>query len=82
MAVENLLNPDRVIIIHNKTPNSLRAFEELSKVYLNWIPEAKIKGTNTWTLEMIKMVNTKRVFVCAIIPRYMVIWSYQNALCS
>jgi len=82
VAVENLLNPDRVIIGHNETPDCLQAFEEFSKVYLNWIPGAKIKGTNTWTSEMIKMVNSKRVFVYAIIGTYIVICSYQNALCS
>uniref|UniRef100_A0A2S2NYS2 UDP-glucose 6-dehydrogenase n=1 Tax=Schizaphis graminum TaxID=13262 RepID=A0A2S2NYS2_SCHGA len=55
VAVENLLNADRVLIGHEETADGLWAFKELSKVYLNWIPEAKILRTNTWSSELTKL---------------------------
>jgi len=61
VAVENLLNPDRVIIGHEETADGLWAFKELSKVYLNWILESKILKTNIWSSELIKLVNSNCV---------------------
>lgn len=55
VAVENLLNADRVLIGHEETADGLWAFKELSKVYLNWIPETKILRTNTWSSELTKL---------------------------
>lgn len=60
VAVENLLNADRVLIGHEETADGLWAFKELSKVYLNWIPEEKILRTNTWSSELTKLVNSRR----------------------
>lgn len=62
VAVENLLNADRVLIGHEETADGLWAFKELSKVYLNWIPEEKILRTNTWSSELTKLVNPRRFF--------------------
>ncbi|VVC43165.1 UDP-glucose/GDP-mannose dehydrogenase, dimerisation,UDP-glucose/GDP-mannose dehydrogenase,UDP- [Cinara cedri] len=55
VAVENLLNADRVLIGHEETADGFWAFKELSKVYLNWIPEEKILRTNTWSSELTKL---------------------------
>ena len=63
VAVENLLNADRVLIGHEETTDGLWAFKELSKVYLNWIPEAKILRTNTWSSELTKLVTSKGVLL-------------------
>ncbi|XP_050441893.1 UDP-glucose 6-dehydrogenase [Adelges cooleyi] len=54
-AVENLLNADRVLIGHEETTDGLQAFKELSKVYLNWLPEGRILRTNTWSSELTKL---------------------------
>ncbi|XP_050522208.1 UDP-glucose 6-dehydrogenase isoform X2 [Daktulosphaira vitifoliae] len=54
-AVENLKNPDRVLIGHEQTPEGFEAFKELSKVYLNWVPEKNILRTNTWSSELTKL---------------------------
>lgn len=59
MAVENLLNADRVLVGHEDTADGLLAFKELSNIYLNWIPEEKILRTNTWSSELTKLVNYK-----------------------
>lgn len=61
VAVENLLKADRVLIGHEETTDGLWAFKELSKVYLNWIPEEKILRTNTWSSELTKLVNQKPI---------------------
>ncbi|XP_025422359.1 UDP-glucose 6-dehydrogenase [Sipha flava] len=55
VAVENLLNADRVLIGHEETADGLLAFKELSNIYLNWIPEKKILRTNTWSSELTKL---------------------------
>lgn len=54
-AVENLLNADRVLIGHEDSDDGLQAFIQLSDVYLNWIPAAKILRTNTWSSELTKL---------------------------
>lgn len=51
-AVENLLQPDRVLIGGDNT----EAIEALSKVYQNWIPREKIITTNLWSSELSKLV--------------------------
>lgn len=81
MAVENLLNADRVLIGHEETADGLWAFKELSKVYLNWIPEAKILRTNTWSSELTKLVNSKRGH-CLCSNRCLYGNTYRNAFCS
>lgn len=51
-AVENLLQPDRVLI----GGDNIEAIEALSKVYQNWIPREKIITTNLWSSELSKLV--------------------------
>jgi UDPglucose 6-dehydrogenase len=50
-AVEDLNNPDRVLI----GGESKSAILELSKIYKNWVPENKILQTNIWSSELAKL---------------------------
>ncbi|MFN9373099.1 MAG: UDP-glucose 6-dehydrogenase [Planctomycetaceae bacterium] len=50
-AIEDLLNPDRVLI----GGESSRAVEQLVAVYSRWIPREKILTTNVWSSELSKL---------------------------
>ena len=50
-AVEDLINPDRVLI---GGENEL-AIDSLSEIYLNWVPRNKILRTNIWSSELAKL---------------------------
>ncbi len=50
-AIEDLLNPDRVLI----GGESPRAVEQLVAVYSRWIPREKILTTNVWSSELSKL---------------------------
>ncbi|KAG9508503.1 UDP-glucose 6-dehydrogenase, partial [Fragariocoptes setiger] len=55
-AIDNLINPDRILIGGNTNDSrGLRAIEALKRVYLNWIPENKIITSNTWSSELSKL---------------------------
>ena len=50
-AIEDLNNPDRVLI----GGESKSAILELSKIYENWVPKNKILHTNIWSSELAKL---------------------------
>jgi UDPglucose 6-dehydrogenase len=50
-AVEDLINPDRVLI----GGESEEAIEALTEVYGNWVPREKIIATNLWSSELSKL---------------------------
>lgn len=50
-AVEDLLNPDRVLI----GGDSAEAIEALAAIYARWIPREKILRTNLWSSELSKL---------------------------
>ena len=52
-AVNDLLNPDRVLI----GGEDKNAIEVLSKIYSNWVPSHKILTTNLWSSELSKLVS-------------------------
>ncbi|XP_033108684.1 UDP-glucose 6-dehydrogenase-like isoform X2 [Anneissia japonica] len=54
-AINDLMNPDRVLIGGEQSSSGLRAVEELSWVYEHWIPKEKIIKTNTWSSELSKL---------------------------
>ncbi|XP_064481623.1 UDP-glucose 6-dehydrogenase-like [Ornithodoros turicata] len=54
-AVADLLNPDRILIGGEQTPEGLAAVEELCSVYRNWIQDSKIITMNTWSSELSKL---------------------------
>jgi UDPglucose 6-dehydrogenase len=54
-AVENLLNPDRVLIGGDDSPEGQKAVQALVDVYANWIPREKLLTTNVWSSELSKL---------------------------
>lgn len=54
-AIENLLNPDRVLIGGNDTPEGREAVEALVNIYARWIPQDRLLTTNLWSSELSKL---------------------------
>jgi UDPglucose 6-dehydrogenase len=55
-AVDDLNNPDRVLIGGEQTPEGLAAIEEVVSIYARWIPRDRILTTNLWSSELSKLV--------------------------
>ena len=55
-AIEDLLNPDRVLIGGDKTPSGQQAKDTLSNIYLQWLPKERVLQTNVWSSELSKLV--------------------------
>ncbi|MDG2253670.1 MAG: UDP-glucose 6-dehydrogenase [Opitutaceae bacterium] len=55
-AVEDLSNPDRVLIGGDESPEGQEATATLVNVYANWISREKIIITNLWSSELSKLV--------------------------
>ena len=55
-AIEDLLEPDRVLIGCDETERGRVALEELASVYANWVATEKIIRTNIWSSELAKLV--------------------------
>jgi UDPglucose 6-dehydrogenase len=54
-AVTDLLNPDRILIGGDTTPEGEDAIEALVEVYSNWVDRDKILTTNVWSSELSKL---------------------------
>ncbi|MBI2497803.1 MAG: UDP-glucose 6-dehydrogenase [Opitutae bacterium] len=55
-AVQDLANPDRVLIGGERTPEGDKAVETLAGVYARWVPRDRIITTNLWSSEISKLV--------------------------
>lgn len=55
-AIEDLNNPDRVLIGGEETPEGQKAIATLVSIYANWIPKDRIITTNLWSSELSKLV--------------------------
>lgn len=55
-AVDDLQDPDRVLIGAMETERGAKAMQAVVDIYSNWIPAAKIKTTNVWSSELSKLV--------------------------
>jgi UDPglucose 6-dehydrogenase len=55
-AVADLLNPDRVLIGGERTPEGAAAVKALSEIYARWVPLERIITTNLWSSELSKLV--------------------------
>lgn len=55
-AVEDLFQPDRVLIGGETTPDGEKAIQALVEVYANWVPKERILTTNVWSSELSKLV--------------------------
>ncbi|THU72287.1 hypothetical protein C4D60_Mb04t10500 [Musa balbisiana] len=54
-AIQDLFNPDRVLIGGRETPEGQKAVQALKEVYANWVPEDRIITTNLWSAELSKL---------------------------
>ena len=54
-AVQDLLNPDRILIGGDTNFEGQKAIQELVEVYSNWVPADKIVTTNVWSSELSKL---------------------------
>lgn len=54
-AVQDLMQPDRVLIGGADTPAGRAAMNALVKLYANWVPVEKILTTNVWSSELSKL---------------------------
>jgi UDPglucose 6-dehydrogenase len=54
-AVQDLLNPDRVLIGGDTSEEGQIAIQKLVSIYSNWIPADQILTTNLWSSELSKL---------------------------
>ncbi|KAG5227006.1 UDP-glucose dehydrogenase [Salix suchowensis] len=54
-AIEDLFQPDRVLIGGRETPEGQKAIQSLKSVYAHWVPEDRILTTNLWSAELSKL---------------------------
>ncbi|RAL40849.1 hypothetical protein DM860_008547 [Cuscuta australis] len=54
-AIEDLFQPDRVLIGGRETPEGNKAVQTLKEVYAHWVPEERIITTNLWSAELSKL---------------------------
>ncbi|SEA86851.1 UDPglucose 6-dehydrogenase [Flavobacterium gillisiae] len=54
-AVQDLLNPDRILIGGDSTEEGAKAIQSLVDVYSNWVSIDKILTTNVWSSELSKL---------------------------
>jgi UDPglucose 6-dehydrogenase len=54
-AVQDLQNPDRVLIGGNNSPEGIEAINALVEVYANWVKKENILTTNLWSSELSKL---------------------------
>ena len=55
-AIEDLENPDRVLVGSHETRSGLKARQELVNIYSRWVPKEKIITSNIWSAELSKLV--------------------------
>tara|TARA_A100001015_G_scaffold310513_1_gene412070 strand:+ start:871 stop:2217 length:1347 start_codon:yes stop_codon:yes gene_type:complete len=56
-AINDMLNPDRVLIGSDSTKAGQKASNELVAIYNNWVPKNKILTTNVWSSELSKLAS-------------------------
>jgi UDPglucose 6-dehydrogenase len=55
-AVNDLLEPDRVLIGSQQTESGIEAARVIAAIYTHWVPIEKIITTNLWSAELSKLV--------------------------
>lgn len=55
-AIQDLMDPDRVLIGSQETPEGLAAREEIVRIYAHWVPAQQIVQSNIWSSELSKLV--------------------------
>ena len=56
-AINDLLNPDRVLLGGENSPSGKKAIKLLVDIYKKWIPKKKILTTNVWSSELSKLAS-------------------------
>ncbi len=56
-AINDLTNPDRVLIGGENTSDGKIAINKIADIYKSWVPEEKIIMTNTWSSELSKLAS-------------------------
>ena len=54
-AIQDLENPDRVLVGSRETPSGLAARKALVDIYAHWVPKEKIIESNVWSAELSKL---------------------------
>lgn len=54
-AIGDLLEPDRVLIGGDSTPEGQAAVEKVVELYAHWVPRERIITTNVWSSELSKL---------------------------
>jgi UDPglucose 6-dehydrogenase len=54
-AIEDLENPDRVLIGSKLTGAGIKARDVIVEIYANWVPKEKIITSNVWSAELSKL---------------------------
>lgn len=55
-AINDIKNPDRVLIGGEQTSGGLEAIGKLVAIYQRWVPQERIITMNTWSSELSKLV--------------------------
>lgn len=55
-AVQDLLEPDRILIGGEQSEKGKEAINALVEIYANWVPRQKLLTTNVWSSELSKLV--------------------------
>ena len=56
-AIDDMLNPSRVLIGGEKSTRGKKAVKELVKIYSSWVDKEKILTTNVWSSELAKLAS-------------------------
>ena len=54
-AINDLLNPDRILIGGMQNVEGKKAIQSLVNIYSNWVPKDRILTTNVWSSELSKL---------------------------
>ena len=55
-AIQDLVNPDRVLIGGEENENGHKAAKAVAELYAHWVPRERILLTNVWSSELSKLV--------------------------
>lgn len=55
-AIDDLENPDRILIGGDPSPDGQKAINTLASIYERWVPTERIIKTNLWSSELSKLV--------------------------
>jgi len=54
-AIQDMEDPDRVLIGGRDTPSGQRAVQTIAEIYRNWVPQERILTTSLWSSELSKL---------------------------